>query len=234
MACARVVLDEARVVVIDKPSGLTSEEVSRHFGRRLVHRIDRGTSGLLVLADDARTVTRLQRALRAGGVARAYLFVALGIVRAARLDDVLVRDGGDGRRGVAHDHAQAATGKRAITDLTPLLSSPHATLGLARLVTGRTHQVRIQLAHAGHPIIGDDIYGRARHEGRLLLHALHLAFEHPTTHQRRTITSNPPDDFVTAAASVLAVGLAAAPRPTSGGTVSPRPAGCAPAAPETD
>lgn len=205
-----IVLHEDRVIVVDKPSGTTSEQVALGLGKKLVHRIDRGTSGLLVLADDARTVTRMQRALRAGAISRTYLFVAHGTVRAARLDDVLVRDGGEGRRGVARDERQALLGKRATTEVAPLLSSAHATLGLARLVTGRTHQVRIQLAHAGHPLLGDAVYGRTRSAGgcRLLLHALQLGFEHPNTHAARAPRAAVPDDFVEAAALALSGGHA--------------------------
>lgn len=205
-----VVLREHRVVVVDKPSGTTSEEVALELGKKLVHRIDRGTSGLLVLADDARTVTRMQRALRAGAVSRTYLFVAHGAVRGARLEDVLVYHGGEGRRGVARAQRQALLGKRAITEVAPLLTSVHATVGLARLVTGRTHQVRIQLAHAGHPLVGDTVYGRTRgaSECRLLLHALRLGFEHPNTHVRHAARASVPDDFVEAAARALAGGFA--------------------------
>ncbi|OGQ09259.1 MAG: hypothetical protein A2138_17640 [Deltaproteobacteria bacterium RBG_16_71_12] len=179
----RLVFDEDRVVVVDKPCGLTSEDAAAHIGLRLVHRIDRATSGLLLLARDARTVTRLQRALRAGLVGRRYLFIAHGVVVPRRLTSALVRDRGDGLRG------SGAGGKPSVADLCHCRPSDdgRTTCGAAELVTGRTHQLRIQLAEAGHPIVGEHVYVRdARRLGlplidatRLMLHAERLRFALP-------------------------------------------------------
>ena len=182
---ATVLFDEDRIVVIEKQSGVTSEQAAAAIGLRLVHRIDKGTSGLLMLARDARTVARMQRLLRAGGVERHYRFVAHGAVSPRVLVSELVRDRGDGLRG------SGVGGKRSIAEISDCLVAPdHATtLGVARLVTGRTHQLRIQLAEAGHPIVGERVYVRdALRSGvrlieaaRLLLHAERLRFIHPGT-----------------------------------------------------
>ncbi|MBI1945480.1 MAG: RluA family pseudouridine synthase [Deltaproteobacteria bacterium] len=182
---AAVLFDEDRIVVIEKPSGVTSEQAAAAIGLRLVHRIDKGTSGLLMLARDARTVARLQRMLRAGGVERRYRFVAHGAVSPFVLDSELVRDRGDGLRG------SGVGGKRSIAEILDCIVAPDqaTTLGVARLITGRTHQLRIQLAEAGHPIVGERVYVRdALRSGarlldatRLMLHAERLRFVHPGT-----------------------------------------------------
>lgn len=183
---ARVVFEGERLVVVDKPSGPTSEATAAELGRRLVHRIDRLTSGLLLLADDARTVTRLQRALQRGLVERWYRFVAHGRLAPQELHSTLVEDRGDGLRGSGNG------GKPASCQILDCVVSVdgRTTTGSARLVTGRTHQLRIQLAEAGHPLVGEPVYIRdARRDGltllpspRLMLHAARLRFAHPNTH----------------------------------------------------
>lgn len=193
------VFEGDRLLVVDKPSGPTSEATAAALGRRLVHRIDRLTSGLLLLADDARTVTRLQRALQRGQVERSYRFVAHGRLAPQRLHSLLVRDRGDGLRG------SGAGGKPATCEILDCVVSNDGltTTGTARLITGRTHQLRIQLAEAGHPLVGEPVYVRdARRDGlkllpcpRLLLHAARLCFSHPNTHAALDLQSSPPADF---------------------------------------
>lgn len=202
---ATIVLDEGRVVVVDKPAGITAEAVASALGRRLVHRLDRLTSGLLVLADDARTVQRLQRALGRGEVERQYLLVAHGLVRGGRIESTLVDDRGDGLRG------RGPGGKPSITDVevVDVAADERATLARARLSTGRTHQIRIHLAEAGHPLAGEPVYIRDHRRcgqpelpaTRLLLHAVRLAFLHPTTRAPVVVASPPPPDFVAGAAA---------------------------------
>jgi 23S rRNA pseudouridine1911/1915/1917 synthase len=148
--------------------------VARALGKRLVHRIDKATSGLLILADDARTVQRMQRLLAGGQVRRAYRFVAAGALAAQVIESELVRDRGDGKRG------SGVGGKRATTEIVDVTVRGDVSHGTARLHTGRTHQIRIHLAEAGHPIVGDAVYGD-RGE-RMLLHAAELSFTHPNTH----------------------------------------------------
>ena len=197
----KIVFDEGRVVVVDKDSGVTSEEVARVLARRLVHRIDRGTSGLLMLADDARTVTRMQRALRAGNVERTYCCVAHGFVVRGTRESYLVRNRGDGLRGSDGSGA----GKLAVLEVTRSEQTPdrRASMCEVRLVTGRTHQVRIQLAEAGHPLVGETVYVRdARAAGlalldarRLMLHAMALRFRHPNTKLDVLVRSALPVEF---------------------------------------
>ena len=176
-----VVYDPDRVVVVDKDAGVSSEDVAAALGKKLVHRIDRPTSGLLVLADDARTVARLQRQLQHGGVDRTYVAVVHGVVAAGVYATTLVRDRGDGRRG------SGADGKPARLEVVDVDVCGDLSRVVVRLQTGRTHQIRIQLAEAGHVVVGEFVYDRdARARGeflvdapRLLLHSAALRFTHP-------------------------------------------------------
>ncbi len=190
LAC---LFDEDRVVVVDKPAGLTSEDAARTVGRKLVHRIDKATSGLLLLAVDARTVQRLQRALREGRVERTYLFIAHGRVGDGVVQSELVRDRGDGRRGSGPGGKRAVTRLRALSYLDG--GAGVVTRGEAQLVTGRTHQVRIHLAEGGHPILGERVYAAYDGAPRLMLHAHRLCFVHPGTKAVVEVASPAPAAF---------------------------------------
>lgn len=184
-------------MVACKAAGVTSEAFAQALGLKLVHRIDRVTSGLVMLARDARTVQRLQRLLRDGAIERTYAFVANGVVQNGVRESWLVRDRGDGLRG------SGVGGKHAVAELNecrPFSSEYVVTHGRARLVTGRTHQLRIQLAEGGTPIVGERVYVRdALASGislapseRLLLHAMRLRFTHPNSHRDVDIVADAP------------------------------------------
>ena len=205
-----VLHDSARVVVVDKPADLLSEDVARALGKKLVHRLDRGTSGCLLLADDARAVQRLQKLREAGGLRRVYRFVAHDVVD----DDItltatLLRNRGDGLRGTRlAGHVDEDPGTSAIMRVRRRWVGERDGVvisgGEAELVTGRTHQVRIQLAEAGHVLLGERVYGRDRiaqglplvSSPRLLLHAWRLAFRHPHTHEDVVVESPLPAAFL--------------------------------------
>lgn len=177
----KIVYDHDRVVVVDKDAGVSSEDVAAQLQKKLVHRIDRPTSGLLVLADDARTVSRLQKQLQAGGVVRTYVALAHGAVDAGVYEATLVRDRGDGRRGGAP--ADTPGGKAARLEVVAVDVRGGLSRVVVRLHTGRTHQIRIQLAEAGHPVVGEFVYGdraaAAALAPRLFLHSATLRFTHP-------------------------------------------------------
>lgn len=207
----RIVYEDAHVVIIDKPAGVssvpyeeresgTAMDLLREAWRRkypdatrvplhVVHRIDKATSGLLAFAKSKRAEIGLAAQLRRHSVERAYLCVAHGAVHPGRVESHLVRDRGDGLRGSAR-HAQQ--GKRAVTHVEVLEALAGASLCRVRLETGKTHQIRIHLAEQGHPLVGETVYIRdylARDRvpiacARLLLHAATLGFEHPVTGQR--------------------------------------------------
>lgn len=207
-ACAGVVVrDLGRILVVDKPSGVLSEEIAATLELKLVHRLDRATSGLLVLAKDARTVQRLQRAFREGRVARTYRLAAHGVVASGRLEATLVRDRGDGLRG------SGTGGKPAALMVRTLCVAPdeRASLCEVTLMTGRTHQIRIQLAEAGHPIVGERVYVRDFAAAgrpllpcdRLLLHAERLVLPDPHSKQDIVTEAAPGPGFQAAVAAYL-------------------------------
>jgi len=225
-AAARIVYEDAHVVVIDKPSGVSSvpfeegetgtamdsvRDAWRHEGRRsparglfVVHRIDKETSGLLAFAKTRRAERALKALFKAHDVERTYLCVAHGRMDARRIESMLAADRGDGLRG----SARASGGKRAVTHVRVLEELPLATLCEARLETGRTHQIRIHLSEAGHPIVGERVYVRGfeqkglklHNSPRLLLHAATLGFVHPVTGASVRLSSPLPADFTAALA----------------------------------
>jgi 23S rRNA pseudouridine1911/1915/1917 synthase len=156
---------------------------------RPVHRLDRETSGLMVFALTVGAEQHLAGQFARHSIARLYLAVVAGNIRQPqRFESTLVRDRGDGRRGSTVGETPA--GKLAITHVVPVEQFDGYTLVECRLETGRTHQIRIHLSEAGHPVCGDKLYrGRkfsdvAPDESgapRLALHAAHLTFVHPST-----------------------------------------------------
>jgi 23S rRNA pseudouridine1911/1915/1917 synthase len=157
---------------------------------RIVHRLDKETSGLVVFARTVLAERALGRQFRNHTVHRRYLAIVGGQMRAQKLESHLVRDRGDGRRGST---PLRGTGKQAITHVEVAERLPGFTLLSCRLETGRTHQIRIHLAEAGHPVCGEKVYNRRR-DGtilpdaslapRLALHASELGFTHPVTEKQ--------------------------------------------------
>jgi 23S rRNA pseudouridine955/2504/2580 synthase len=193
-----VIFEDKHFLVIDKPSGIASHGGSgvshgaiellraarpaQHL--ELVHRLDRDTSGVLVLAKTRSGLTGLQAAIRAGEVTKQYLCLMVGHPSKARFDvnaPLLksVLQGGERMVRVADN------GKPALTFFREMEQYTGARLMQATLGTGRTHQIRVHAAHIGHPLAGDPKYGdreankRFREKGlhRLFLHAAHLGFE---------------------------------------------------------
>ncbi|HTJ42305.1 MAG TPA: RluA family pseudouridine synthase [Kofleriaceae bacterium] len=214
-----LVYDDAHVVVIDKPAGIssvpyeeretgTAMDLIRGAWRRMgkpatsvalhvVHRIDRATSGLLMFAKSKRSERALAMQLRTHDVDRIYLCVAHGRVESRTIESRLVVDRGDGLRGSTRFAEQ---GKHSITHVRALEHLRGATRLEVQLETGRTHQIRIHLAESGHPLVGETVYirdyaGKPIDSPRLLLHAATLGFAHPVTGEMIRLRSEPPPDF---------------------------------------
>jgi len=168
---------------------------------RIVHRLDKETSGLVVFARTVAAEQGLGRQFRRHTVVRRYLAVVPGHVRPQRLASFLVRDRADGRRGSTQ---VPGLGKEAITHVDVQENLPGYTLLSCRLETGRTHQIRIHLAELGHPVCGEKVYNRkpggepelARSGApRLALHATELGFIHPVTGEAMHWTMPLPPDL---------------------------------------
>jgi 23S rRNA pseudouridine1911/1915/1917 synthase len=183
---ATIVYAGDRLVVLDKPAGvsLATRRVEPHAAVArllaalpgaerlghglapenllLVHRLDVGTSGLVVLARDPEAHRDLVRAFTERRVARLYLALVWGRPRPQRgtWEWPLGPDRSDRRRMRVE-----AGGRRAVTGFELIARAPHVSLLRLSPSTGRTHQLRVHLAHAGHPIVGDDLYGGPRHRG---------------------------------------------------------------------
>ncbi|CAN0509924.1 unnamed protein product, partial [Phaeothamnion confervicola] len=145
----------------------------------IVHRLDRDTSGLLVVARSERAHRRLQRMLRERELERTYLALVHGATPPAlRIDRPIGRD----RRLRTRMAIDPVEGREAVTHVRRLEDLGRFTLLEVRLETGRTHQIRVHLESVGHPVVGDRVYGRREANlglERQFLHAARLAFPHP-------------------------------------------------------
>ncbi|HSC21583.1 MAG TPA: RluA family pseudouridine synthase [Solirubrobacterales bacterium] len=213
----RIVHLDEQLAVVDKPAGLVVHPAPSHTGPTLVgelaeilggggdperpgivHRLDKGTSGLLVVARDDETHAALQRAVRARDVSRIYLALAEGRL-SSRTGTIDAPIGRASRR--RHKMAVSGAGAReARTHFTALELLPRETYLEVRLETGRTHQIRVHFAAIGHPLTGDVTYGGAERYGleRQFLHAHRLGFLHPRTGEQLEFTSPLPADLAAA------------------------------------
>jgi 23S rRNA pseudouridine955/2504/2580 synthase len=212
-----IVYEDAALLVVDKPSGtavhggsgvsfgvIESLRAARPQTKflELVHRLDRDTSGLLMLAKKRSALVELHRMLRDGEVDKRYTAVVSGRWP-ADLEELrqslhkYVTASGERRVSVRED------GKAAVTQVKVAKATDQFSVLELRLLTGRTHQIRVHLAHAGHPVLGDDKYGdfplnrelAKRGVKRLLLHAGRLSLRHPLTGEPLRFESKPPEDM---------------------------------------
>lgn len=164
----------------------------------VVHRLDKATSGLLVFTRTVAAKKHLAQQFREHSMHRLYLAIAHGDVRAQTFRSYLIENRGDGLRGSARGNHRE--GQLAITHVEPKLRMKGATLVACRLETGRTHQIRIHLSEAGHPLVGETVYirnyGGPRIEApRLMLHAAELGFAHPEDERPMFFSEPLPPDF---------------------------------------
>ena len=167
------------------------------FVFRPINRLDRNTSGLLLVARNRHAAGVLSGAMCRGEIQKTYLAVLDGVLdtESGRIDAPLHRT----RESIIVREVcspDAPDADAALTEYRVLARSGHHTLVEARPITGRTHQLRVHFAHLGHPITGDDLYGAASDEiARHALHARTLTFPHPTTGERMTLKAPLPADL---------------------------------------
>ena len=232
----RIVFEDAHLVVVDKPAGLVVHPAAGHEDGTLVnallahcqdlrgiggelrpgivHRIDKDTSGLLVVAKDDATMNALGADFKVHGIKRVYEALVVGRpARAAgRIETLHGRDPHDRKKF----SIKVRSGKRAVTNWRVVEALGPATHLEAELETGRTHQVRVHFAAMGCPLLGDGTYGRpprdedlraiGRKLGRQALHARTLGFRHPSTGMWMQFDSPPPADFMAALAALRELG----------------------------
>jgi 23S rRNA pseudouridine1911/1915/1917 synthase len=164
----------------------------------LVHRLDRDTSGLLVVAKNAEALSFLSKGMKGRHIAREYLGLVAGIPAQPKgtIDGAIGRDPHNRLK-----YAITAGGKRAVTHYEIRERLVKAAELLFRLETGRTHQIRVHMAALGHPLINDPVYGRTDPRFELpgqALHAWRLSFLHPRTHAAMTFEAAPPPEYLAA------------------------------------
>lgn len=214
----RVLYRDAHLLVVSKPAGLVTHPTAARLTGTLVnrllaldeplstvggphrpgivHRLDSGTSGLMIVAKQDETHRLLTEAFRRHAVDRRYLALVRG---SPRHDDFLIEANLE-RRG-ARIRARASGGREAATDIEVRERLAGATLVEARPRTGRTHQIRVHLAAAGHPVLGDRAYGGGGDDAarlgltRPFLHSWRLAFDHPVAGERLTFEDALPQDL---------------------------------------
>ena len=222
----RILYQDRDVIVIDKPAGMVVHPAAGHEGGTLVnallhhvtdlsgiggekrpgivHRLDRGTSGLMVVAKNDRAHEALARQFRDREVEKEYAALVWGEVMAGhRIDAPIGRDPANRKR-------MSAKARRSREAVTRIVRAEHLgralTLVRVAIYTGRTHQIRVHLSAIGHPIVGDSLYGGVRrhvpgdlravaHLERPFLHAARLAFAHPEDGRRMQFESPLPDDL---------------------------------------
>ena len=208
-----IVFEDATLLVVNKPPGLVVHPGSGNWSGTLlnallkhapvlsavpragiVHRLDKDTSGLLVVAKTLAAQTDLVRQIQSRSVGRHYLAVAHGRVTRGGVIEAPI-----GRHPVKRTRmAVVARGRSAVTHYQSLERYDRATLLRSRLETGRTHQIRVHLSALGHPLVGDPVYGK-RSSGipfpRQALHAERLELQHPRTGKPMSWHADPPADM---------------------------------------
>jgi 23S rRNA pseudouridine1911/1915/1917 synthase len=221
----RIVYEDADLVVLDKPAGMVVHPAAGHSRGTLVnallhhvkdlsgiggelrpgivHRLDRGTSGVMVVAKNDRAHQELSRQFKDREVEKEYVALVWGVVHAGRRVDAPIGRDPDHRQKMS---TRARRARSAVTRVTFARQFTGVSLLKVAIATGRTHQIRVHLSAIGHPIVGDAVYGGSRRRvpahlralqrlERPFLHSAHLTFTHPGDGRRVEFDSPLPPDL---------------------------------------
>jgi len=228
-----IVYQDKDLIVVDKPAGMVVHPAAGHASGTLVnallhqvkdlsgiggelrpgivHRLDRGTSGLMVVAKNDKAHVELARQFHDREVEKEYVALVWGVVHAGKRIDLPIGRDPDDRKKMS---ATARRARSATTRVTKSLHLPGVSLIHVAIHTGRTHQIRVHLSEIGHPIVGDATYGglRRRVMGELrpllsldrpFLHAFRLMFHHPADGRKMEFESPLPQDLQTVLNQIL-------------------------------
>ena len=212
-----IVYEDSDIAVINKQAGLVVHPAHGHYSGTLVnailyhikdlsgingeirpgivHRLDKDTSGLIVIAKNDKVHTALTEMFQEKKIRKTYLAILKGKLNKieGRVVTQIGRDKNDRKKMTVID--DEAKGKNAITNYRVISQNNLFTLVKVNIETGRTHQIRVHMRHLGYPILGDSVYGRKDNEKRQMLHAYKLEFLHPVTGHQMEFTGEIPEDF---------------------------------------
>lgn len=203
-----ILYEDNHLLVVVKPAGILSQEDSTHDHDMLtllklylkdkyqkpgnvylglVHRLDRMTSGVMVFAKTSKAASRLNEQIKNKKFIKKYYAIASGIVPTSGiLENYLIKDEKEVKSYVDNEK----NGKLAILEYRKIKVVENTTLLDINLLTGRHHQIRVQLSHIGHPLVGDKLYGNSK-DNMLMLHAYYLSFYHPITNEKMEFIKRP-------------------------------------------
>ena len=219
--------EDEHMIVLSKPAGLVVHPARGHFSGTLVHallahteelgtqageerpgivhRLDKDTSGLMMVAKTDETQIALSEALKVRSIERRYVTLVHGYIApdSGIIDAPVARHPKDRMRMAVSDHADAKQSVTTFRVLERFMAGTHDdgyTLAECKLYTGRTHQIRVHMLYIKHPVVGDPLYGRNHPRadlglGRQFLHAYRIAFNHPVTGERIDLVDPLPEDL---------------------------------------
>ena len=210
-----VVYEDCDLLVINKASGMVVHPAPGHYSHTLVnallyrfqisggeknrpgivHRLDKDTSGLMMVAKNEKTHEKLSRMIANKEVERHYLAIVDGVIKhdTGTIDAPIGRDANNRQKMAVTD----VHGKEAVTHFRVLETFSNHTLVECILETGRTHQIRVHMAYIGHPVSNDPLYGRGKStEFGQMLHSKSIKFKHPTTGKELFFEVDPPKEFL--------------------------------------
>lgn len=212
-----IVYEDSDIAVINKQAGLVVHPAHGHYSGTLVnallyhikdlsgingeirpgivHRLDKDTSGLIVIAKNDKVHAALTEMFQEKKIRKTYLAILKGKLNKSegKIVTQIGRDKNDRKKMTVID--DAAKGKNAITNYRVISQNNLFTLVKVNIETGRTHQIRVHMRHLGYPILGDSVYGRKDNEKRQMLHAYKLEFIHPVTGRQMEFIGEIPEDF---------------------------------------